>query len=173
MKLLEVFRSSSKWKAHPTRKGVMVRSLDSDDAVRAREKENKVRTPRKKMTPEEKMRKKLEQAAARKEHKQATDQWLLNKIDNAISSSFPDGDPADYLMGDLERHGVTMDDVNRVIRKREGRKVKGFYDYLAGMWDDTQADAIHDAKNGHGTNDSVFYRLDDDGTVHPEANPWK
>lgn len=96
---------------------------------------------------------------------------IWRKASAAISNSFPDGDPIDHLLSFMNRYNLSMDDIDRAVRKHE--KVKGgFYAWLAGMWDDTQGDQIHDAKNGHIDDNSPFYHVEGDKIV-PADNPWK
>jgi len=102
--------------------------------------------------------------------KKLTAEQIFYRAEWAISQSFPDGDPADYLVPWLEKHNLYMDDVHRAFRKLG--KGKDFYSYLAGMWEDFQGDQIHDAEHGHADDNSVFYNVEADGSITPKANPW-
>jgi hypothetical protein len=135
--------------------------------------ENKARM--KKIRDEEKLRKKIEKAewnrkygaAAQKKQSKAArmalDDVLLNKVENAISNSFPDGDPIDWFSGFLHKHDLDLSDVDRVMKKRYGRT----YDqYQIDMWDSFAADSASDANTyiaqGQDPGDSPFWRWDGD-----------
>ena len=112
---------------------------------------------------------------AEKEEKEKLDHKLYNKVIDAISNSFPDGDPMDHFMDWMERNGMDMKDVDRVMKKYEG---KSYYRYLANMWDDYAADTIADAKSriaaGKKPESSNFYYFDEKtGKLTKEKNPWK
>lgn len=102
--------------------------------------------------------------------KKLTAEQIFWRAEWAIGQSFPDGDPADYLIPWLVKHNLYMDDVHRAFRKLG--KAKDFYSYLAGMWEDYQGDQIYDAEHGHKNDNSVFYDVEADGTITPKANPW-
>lgn len=114
-------------------------------------------------------------AAAKKAKKVKDDVGLHAKVIDAISMSFPDGDPSDHFMGYLNRNDLDMSDVNRVMRKFEG---VDYYKYLSRMWDDTARDRMHDAnrdiENGKEPDQSDFYTWKKgDKKVTPSDNPWK
>jgi hypothetical protein len=95
---------------------------------------------------------------------------------DAISSSFPDGDPIDHYARKVERLGVKDYHVGEVVNKamkKYGRGVekKGVYEYLAVMWDEMAKDAMHDAKNGHEAREP-FVRMVK-GVPELQDNPWK
>lgn len=104
-----------------------------------------------------------------------TDLW--NKINRAVGNSFPDGDPLDHLSSYLRNHGLTMKDVDAACKKYNHTT---FNKMMVDMWDDSAADAIHDAKNMLAHKDhahtvpeySPFWRIVD-GKVIAEKNPWK
>lgn len=105
--------------------------------------------------------------------KERLEAQIFTKVEDAISMSFPDGDPFDHLVHWLNARDLTMDDVNRVLKKKIGIT----YDkYLSRMWDDAAADAVSDAEmmlsNGKTPHDSPFYHVAD-GKVVREPNPWK
>jgi hypothetical protein len=81
---------------------------------------------------------------------------IWDEVENAIGNSFPDGDPIDSLHDYMDKHDVTMDEINLAVKKNvmgrgRGKKNYGMYDYLADMWDDMARDRLHDAKMGaHG-----------------------
>mgnify|MGYP001318642400 CR=1 FL=1 len=111
--------------------------------------------------------------------KKPSDLELWQKVETAISNSFPDGDPIDHLP-----RGVDMDDIDRAVAKfagsrGKGKKKYGLYDYLADMWDDFQGDAVHDAnedlKRGNAPREhSVFFHYDDEANkIVKERNPWR
>jgi len=104
------------------------------------------------------------------EAKLAADRKLLQKIEDAISNSFPDGDPFDHFSSYLRHNDLDMSDVNRVVRKAHG---VDYHRHLARMWDEVASQAIHDAKNGHVETHSAFYDVDKDGKITRAPNPWK
>ena len=72
--------------------------------------------------------------------------WL--DVQDAIGDSFPDGDPIDHIRGPKDQWGhLDMQLIDKVVKMYAGsKKAKyGLYDYLADMWDDHQADRLHDA----------------------------
>lgn len=104
--------------------------------------------------------------------KKPTSPEIWHVVETAISNSFPDGDPIDQLIGYMKKHDLTMDEIDGAVKKHAGVK-KGFYGYLAQMWDDFARDQIGDAKRGHVEHHSPFYTVSDDGKIEPEQNPWK
>jgi hypothetical protein len=109
-----------------------------------------------------------------KEERAALDVALLNKVENAISNSFPDGDPMDWFVGFLEKHNLDLSDVDRVMKKQYGRT----YDqYQIDMWDSFAADSEHDANmmisQGQDPGSSPFWSWDGKSPkVELEPNPW-
>jgi len=107
------------------------------------------------------------------EHREHLDTVLLSKVEAAISTSFPDGDPMDHFINFLEHHNLSIKDVDRVMRKRYGTSYNG---YLVSAWADTARDNISDAKRelaaGKQPHHSAFYTVKD-GKVVAEPNPWK
>lgn len=122
-------------------------------------------------------------------------------VQDAIGTSFPDGDPIDHLRAYEDRWGqVDMDLIDKAVKQFAGRRGKGkakygMYDYLADMWDDTQGDQLYDAKEMLKRKDfqlfnqnNVFYDVDggpgwkedektwdgwDKVKIEPRRNPWK
>jgi hypothetical protein len=94
---------------------------------------------------------------------------LYQKGLDAIGDSFPDGDPIDRLGPWLSKQGFDFEDMNKAFRKHEK---KDFYAYLAHMWEDMARDQLHDAKNGHADENSVFYHQNDQGDWVLADNPW-
>jgi len=127
--------------------------------------------------------KRAEKATERSEktkRERLTQQTIWSQVENSIVwASFPDGDPSHHLAQFMDKHDLTMKDIDSAIRKHT--RSKGFYDYLADMWDDMQADRIYDAKNGHVEENSPFYSTDDHElrpAVRPRQirklpNPWR
>lgn len=78
-------------------------------------------------------------------------------IEDAVSNTFPDGDPFDHLMPKLRRLGLNdnnkMEWLDAATKKHLG--MKSYYDYLAAVWDDFARDS-GDILN-----------------IKPEDNPWK
>jgi uncharacterized protein YaiL (DUF2058 family) len=116
----------------------------------------------------------LDRAARAKPPKLTQDQ-IWNKVETAISNSFPDGDPIDHLMGWMEKNNVTMGQIDAAVKKYA--RVKGMYAYLEQMWDSMQADTVHDAEmalknNKQFDDNSVFYYFDGEKIIK-NSNPWK
>ncbi len=95
---------------------------------------------------------------------------IWRKVVDVIGNSFPDGDPIDYLIPYMEKNGITMKEINAAVRKYER---VDFYQYLSRLWDESAADQIHDAKNGHIDDNSPFYNVDKNQNIVPAQNPWK
>jgi hypothetical protein len=76
---------------------------------------------------------------------------VYRKTIDAISSSFPDGDPIDHLIPILSKMGVDRyeigDTINAALKKHgHGVEKKGMYAYMGSMWNDMAQDALYDAK---------------------------
>lgn len=104
--------------------------------------------------------------------KKELDAMILDRGDEAIGSSFPDGDPIDHLYRFMSKHNICMEDFDRVFNKHYKIKT-GFYGYLANIWDDQQRDAISDARSGSTQLDSYsnYYYLKA-GELVLRQNPW-
>lgn len=108
-----------------------------------------------------------------------SDDEIWARVVSAVTNSFPDGDPIDRIWPFMERNGISMEKVNKLVKKYEGKK--DFYAWLAAMWDDTQADQLHDVKMLVSRNreseidtNSVFFQYDPETkTAKPNENPWK
>lgn len=111
-------------------------------------------------------------------------QMIWNNVQEAIGSTFPDGDPIDKLGPWMRRSGFDIHDIDAAVKKHAGKKKTGdygLYDYLADMWDDSADDALHDAENGrkhdrgiHVPDTSVFINFDEGrGKYKKASNPWK
>ena len=78
-------------------------------------------------------------------------------IEDAVSSTFPDGDPFDHLMPKLRQLGLNdnnmMEWLDAATKKHLG--MNGYYKYLAAVWDDFARDS------------------GDILGIKPEDNPWK
>jgi hypothetical protein len=121
---------------------------------------------------------KTDKAAAKDE----LDRELHRRITNAISSSFPDGEPLDRVESFMRKNDLDIKDVDRVMKRFEKTTYNG---YLADMWDDFAADSASDAKaelaRGHVPQDSPFFRVTGtDGNkftgkekIVMNGNPWK
>lgn len=94
---------------------------------------------------------------------------IWNKVESAISNSFPDGDPIDYLIPWMRRNDIEMKDIDIAARKHSGSK--SYNDYLADMWDDLAADAMADAAHGHTDEHSPYFDMED-GKPVMRQNPW-
>lgn len=92
----------------------------------------------------------------------AWDIWT--KFETAVSNSFPDGDYADYMGPYMQKHNLSYEDLNAAVKKYG--HADSASDYLAQMWDDASADAMHDAEQGaHGETYG--------GQWFTHKNPWK
>lgn len=111
--------------------------------------------------------------------KKPTSDEIYQRVENAVNASFADGDPIDHLIPYMERNGLTMEDIDRAVRKHEGLKRGGLYTWLAGMWDDFQADTISDVRSALKSKrkpdlqwEGKFFTIEGD-KVEPTENPWK
>lgn len=100
---------------------------------------------------------------------------IWNKVETVIGNTFPDGDPIDHLGTWMERNKVTMDRIDAAAKKHA--KAKGMYDYIATMWDEMQADRVHDAEmdikmHRKPDENNPFYYFDGEKIVK-NRNPWK
>lgn len=114
----------------------------------------------------------IDRAADRKAAKEALQKRLYEKAEDAIASAFDGGDPIDYLSPFLDRHGFTIEDVDRIYKKLNKTD---YYGYVAQMWDDHQSDRMSDARANPKSADrySDYFSIEDDGTVVAKDNPWK
>lgn len=109
-------------------------------------------------------------------------QKVYNKYIEVVGNIFPDGDPADYMGPWFKKtYGVTYDYgkfIDQALKKfGSGDERKGQYAYLASMWAEMAADALHDALESTKTSgpryDSPFIEWDKSGNPHVARNPWK
>ena len=107
-----------------------------------------------------------------------TDAQVWQKLYTVVGDTFPDGDPIDLIGPYMDRYGLTMKDIDRVVNSYQSIK-GGYYEWLAQMWDDATADAVHDAKQALAKGQdpeqygrSPFYHVENDKVV-PAQNPWK
>lgn len=101
--------------------------------------------------------------AREKKRNRPSDYDIVAAGEDAIGQSFPDGDPSDHLRDYLDKHDLDWTDVNAAFKKIHKKE---FYAYLADMWDDHAADALHDAKGG-------AYGEHYDNEWFAQGNPWK
>lgn len=118
----------------------------------------------------------------KKAAKDELDRELHRRVTNAISSSFPDGEPLDRVESFLRLHDLDIKDVDRVMKRFEKNTYTG---YLADMWDDFAADSVADAKaelaRGQVPQETpFFYVTGTDGNkftgkekIVMNGNPWK
>lgn len=81
-------------------------------------------------------------ATERKEKQEKLLKGVAQIIDHAVSETFPDGDPIDYIWPRLQRLGVQEYDVHDLL-DRACKKVMGFKsfdDYMGSLYDDYFAD---------------------------------
>jgi hypothetical protein len=123
---------------------------------------------RQKMSDEERKDKRAKAQEAKRQLEYQIDTELSMIAAQALDGS----DPSFKLERIQRKYEIDMDAIDRIIRKFN-KGTKGFYDYLADMWDDTAGDHVHDAKQGHVDDNSPFYRVDKDGNIKPESNPWR
>lgn len=117
----------------------------------------------------------LKELLALHEAAKVDDSTIFEKVQNAIGSMFDGGDPIDQLIPWMKKTGVTMDDIDRAVKKHVGRgkKIYGMHAWMADTWADMAADQIYDAENGHVDNNNQFYKVSKDGAITPNKNPWK
>jgi hypothetical protein len=163
MKIKELLNEAGpEWIKHPTAKGVMIKNPKWEPPAKpAREKSGLDRS-----------------GAMKKRHEDAHSKlWQLHQIIfNAVGNTFPDGDPADWIVPKA-RKLYGLDDwadpwkyINKAVQEFEGYKDLG--QWLASMWDDSQKDAMYDAENGHDNGEGIFWNRDKNGKPQPEDNPW-
>lgn len=103
-----------------------------------------------------------------------SDHDISGMADQAMSSALDGIDPADTLGNWMNKTGVSMDDIDRVVNKEQ--KIKGgLYAYIARSWQDMQADIVHDAgvvlSKGKKPESSEFYDVVNNKIVKSQ-NPW-
>jgi|SRR5271157_2728339 len=108
----------------------------------ARENRERHRKEREAFHAEEKARKAAEREKAKPKKTPLHTIWL--KVNQAISDTFPDGDPLDYIHNWMVRNNVTIADVNKAFRDNGDT---GFYPYMKSMWDEHASQAISDARH--------------------------
>lgn len=67
---------------------------------------------------------------------------LANKIYAVVGDTFPDGDPIDWLAPYVKKHFGLYYDITPLLDKAirlHNPRLKGYYDYLETMWDETSA----------------------------------
>ncbi len=123
---------------------------------------------------------KIDRAAEREERRRAkmkpSADEIHRRVENAVSVTFPDGDPIDYVSSWMDQNNVTMDDVDKAFKKIER---KTYHRYLGDMWEGLARDSLYDAKrhyNKHGDephdpHNGLFWEMGKNG---PELNdnPW-
>ena len=164
MKIKDLTEAAPEWIKHPTVKGVQIK--------------NPRWTPSMKEPRAASGMNRSEAMKARHAAYRAKISKLHMVVIDAISQSFPDGDPYDQIYPYAKRlFGLDeWDDASKYITaavKMENPKYKDLSDWLASMWDDYSADSCHDARNGHIDNNSPFYRVGPNGEIEPEDNPWR
>ena len=101
----------------------------------------------------QKEREKEDAIYAKADKKPAIDLAKVYRIAiDAISSSFPDGDPIDHMIPVLRKMGVDRyevgDTINAAMKKHgHGVEKKGIYPYMDSMWKEMAQDALFDAKS--------------------------
>jgi len=156
------FRKIDGWWEHPTE---VQRWMKSHDIPQSREDKAEERRRQREWDDidRQERREQREKAAAAK--KARTDyNAIVAAGEEAIGNAFPDGDPIDHFGPWLEKRGLDMSDADAAFKKIHK---KGFYDYLADMWDDHAADRIHDAQH-HGTHGDDY-----SGEWFAGDNPWR
>lgn len=83
---------------------------------------------------------------------------LSNYIQDAVSNSYPDGDPFDTIFPKARKMGIPVDDVlswlDRAAKKH--LDAKSYHDYLNMVWDSLYQDAKSDYENI--SPDSPYYK---------------
>jgi hypothetical protein len=102
---------------------------------------------------------------------------LVSVIEDAVGSTFPDGDPFDHIYPVTRRMGIPANDIltwlDRAVSK--AGMGKSYHDYIASIWDDQYGDAMTDLEHqqpGDRNYDDAKDRVNSMGG--PDAkNPWK
>lgn len=114
------------------------------------------------------------QAARDAKPKKPTLDQIWQKIENAISNYFPDGDPTDYLGPYMDRNNLTWDDITRAC-KRQG--YKDLWDYWNTLAQDIENDAYGDwmATGGKNVRQRAPFMEDPDtsGPVGTQPGGWR
>lgn len=129
-----------KWRKHPTKKGVLMRTVTPEDLTR-----KEVEKKRKELE----QRWKAEEKAAEKRKERIDSGKLISltaadyneiarKIEDVVGNVVPDGDPIDWLIPFMKRKfGLTYNLTpyfDKALKKRHGPK-SSYDDYLADSWD--------------------------------------
>jgi hypothetical protein len=113
----------------------------------ARENRERKKKEREAAKAEEKARKarlaSVERHLAKKQNEKLTTGEIFRKISDAISQSFPDGEPNFHAW--MDRNNITMKDVDKAFRLHSG--AKSYDDYMRTMWDESADQVISDAKH--------------------------
>ena len=155
------FKKIDGWWEHPTE---VKRWMQSHEIPQTRAAMTDERRRQKEWDDIDREKRRAAREAARlKKANRPTDDQIVEYGEDVIGQSFPDGDPIDTFGPWLEMHGLNMSDADAAFKKRHK---KGFYDYLAAMWDDHAAGALHDAKQG-------AYGEHYDNEWFAQGNPWR
>ena len=164
MKIKDLLEAAPEWIKHPSSKGVMIKNPRWEPSLK---------TPRE---PASGMNRSQAMKARHAAHKAKLDK-LYHFIWMEVGNSFPDGDPS-YEVAMKARRMFGLDEwadpwkyINAAIKLHE--PFNSLSEWLASMWDETAADRMYDAKNGHPEENSLFYTVGDNGEIEPEGNPWK
>src|SRR5271170_5878604 len=103
----------------------------------ARENRERHRKEREAAKAEEKARAAAERERNKPAKKPSLDE-IHSKVMNAVSDTFPDGEPLDPIRKWMDRNDIDLNDIDKAFKKFEK---KDFYGYLAVMWDDFADDA--------------------------------
>lgn len=100
---------------------------------------------------------------------------IYHYVSNIIGDIFPDGDPIDRMGPWMQRHRISMEDVDKAFKKHEK---KTMYHYLGDGWEDIAQQAYREAfdkyhKHGKDVKPeySNFWHMGKDGPVLSQ-NPW-
>ena len=167
------FKKIDGWWEHPVE---VKKWMQSHEIPQSRADKAEERGRQKEWDDVDKEERKKERALAanarRLKKENASREQIWHKVEEAVGNSFPDGDPIDTLGPWMRKFDISMDEVNAAVAwatgntRRKNAKQFGLYDYLANMWDDYAADALHDAQQGsHGEDYSHEW--------FARPNPWK
>lgn len=106
----------------------------------------------------------LDWAEKQDEKSKPSSSVIWERFQRAVGNYFPDGDPIGSMASWMNANNLTFNDLDAAVKQYTDGK--GAHEYIADMWDDTAADAEHDAMQGH-LGDTY------DGAWFTQKNPWK
>lgn len=88
-----------------------------------------------------------------------TNQQIWNKVEQALSMAFPDGEPIDHLQSWMKQNSITMKEINAAVAWANNMPSEedALSSYIADLWDSAADDAMHDAEHGDAEDNNPFY----------------